>query len=114
MDNNYKLYYKNNKEKILNQQQTISKNLRISQNNYRKYKITNDIWNEMFSNQNFSCAICKTKEFKGKGSKPHIDHCHKTGKIRGLLCTNCNHGIGQFKDNLELLQEAINYLKNNA
>jgi hypothetical protein len=42
-----------------------------------------------------------------------IDHCHKTGKIRGLLCKNCNQGLGQFKDNIDLLLSAAKYLYEN-
>jgi len=55
------------------------------------------------------CAICKIKE-PGKRNF-QIDHCHKTGKIRGLLCINCNTGLGQFKDKIAFLKKAIEYLK---
>lgn len=42
-----------------------------------------------------------------------VDHCHKTNKIRGLLCINCNNGLGAFKDNVFSLNRAIQYLKEN-
>jgi hypothetical protein len=41
-----------------------------------------------------------------------IDHCHETGKVRGLLCDACNTGIGRFSDQVDLLQKAIDYLEN--
>ncbi len=51
------------------------------------------------------CHICQDKE----GNQ--VDHCHRTGKVRGLLCFNCNSGIGHLKDNILLLNKAINYLE---
>lgn len=57
-----------------------------------------------------SCEICGTTEWPGKDKKPHIDHDHKTGRIRGVLCSNCNIGIGYFKDDPDLLASAIDYL----
>ena len=71
---------------------------------------------ELLEKQNNKCAICKlpeiminprTKELKNLA----VDHCHKTGKVRGLLCVRCNHGIGNFKDNEIFLEEALKYLK---
>lgn len=51
------------------------------------------------------CAICGLKV------NLVIDHCHVTRKIRGILCQNCNHGIGKFKDNTDFLNKASEYLK---
>ena len=45
---------------------------------------------------------------------PHVDHCHTTGLVRGILCNNCNTGIGMFRDNPELLRAAIDYLQRNG
>lgn len=55
------------------------------------------------------CSICKKQCSSGK--KLSIDHCHKTNKVRGLLCSNCNLGIGKFYDNPLLLKRAVSYLK---
>lgn len=55
--------------------------------------------------QGYSCAIC------GKQVKLHVDHDHETGEVRGLLCNNCNVGLGFFDDNPMLLIAAIRYLK---
>ena len=61
---------------------------------------------ELKIKQNFKCAICKEQ------TDLAVDHCHNSMKIRGLLCNNCNNGLGRFKDSTELLENAIKYLKN--
>lgn len=72
---------------------------------------------QLLADQGGVCAICKTPiEFtqtKGGGSSQFeavIDHCHTTGKVRGVLCGLCNTGLGRFKDDKERLQRAITYL----
>ena len=82
----------------------------------KKFGITVDKYNNFVSIQNNSCAICnKPKElFEGMGNNFHIDHCHTSGKVRGLLCSNCNTGLGQFKDNIKSLENAIQYLVKNV
>lgn len=75
----------------------------------RKYGITPEIYNELLQKQDKVCAICKqTCTYKPRLS---IDHSHETGKVRGLLCGNCNTGIGKFKDSKELMLNAIKYLE---
>jgi hypothetical protein len=73
----------------------------------RKYGLTPQQFDSMMTLQSGACAICKTKE---KGF-PMIDHCHSTGRVRGLLCMQCNQGIGKLKDSEMLLRAAIKYLK---
>jgi Recombination endonuclease VII len=77
------------------------------------YHITLEVYNEMLKNQNGVCAICKEPPAgKHKCDKVLcVDHDRKTGQVRRLLCHNCNLGIGHFKENIILLQNAINYLK---
>lgn len=77
-----------------------------------KYGITIEDYNKILVKQEERCAICGRHQCNFD-KKLHIDHDHKTGKIRGLLCYNCNHAIGKFFDNTEYLQNAINYLNNN-
>src|SRR6266705_5225327 len=67
---------------------------------------------EELSKENKSCALCGNKEHNGKGW--NIDHCHLTNRFRGLLCSNCNTGLGQFKDSVALLNLAIAYLKGSS
>lgn len=71
-----------------------------------KYGMTREEFKEMSKLQNGKCAICngKMKWYL------HIDHDHITGKIRGLLCMDCNAGLGRFKDNVNFLGSAIKYL----
>jgi hypothetical protein len=64
----------------------------------------------LYTMQEGLCAICEmTTEENGKDFA--VDHCHKTGKVRALLCNNCNTGIGTFADSEELLYKAIEYLR---
>jgi len=60
--------------------------------------------------QGNACAICR-QSFNTV--KPCLDHCHKTGKARSVLCVQCNAGIGMFKDNVLILENAIRYLIDN-
>ncbi len=77
-----------------------------------KFGITVEEYRKMFERQENRCAIC-WKDGKTSTRKLHIDHDHKTGKIRGLLCKNCNHGLGMFKDDMYRLLNAVSYLKKN-
>lgn len=63
----------------------------------------------LLNKQNNLCAICELPEKNGKNLA--IDHCHKTGKLRELLCRNCNTALGFLNDNIEILKKAIKYLK---
>lgn len=66
----------------------------------------------MFIIQDYKCGICNiTLNLNVKCNKnTHIDHCHTTGKVRGLLCSKCNTGIGMFKENIITLKRAIRYI----
>lgn len=74
-----------------------------------KFRLTLEEYFLLVKKQDFKCAICKKTELENK-QQLAIDHNHKNGKIRGLLCTRCNHGIGHFKDDIFLLKQAIVYL----
>ena len=76
----------------------------------RTYGITLEEYNEMLKDQENGCKLCgKTEEEEGR--RLAIDHCHESGKVRGILCSDCNIGLGKFKDNKEVMQKAIDYLK---
>ena len=78
----------------------------------KKYGLTVDEYKSMLASQGGRCAICLTDDPRGKKHNWfHVDHCHKTGKVRGLLCSRCNMGLGSFQDNADLLEEAINYIR---
>ena len=70
------------------------------------YGITPEQHDAMLAEQAGACAICDTP----LGSDPHVDHCHETKEVRGLLCRTCNLGLGHFKDNTARLSRAIAYL----
>ncbi len=72
----------------------------------RNYGITLETYNELLITQNGICCICK-KDNK----KLVIDHDHKTGKVRGLLCSNCNTSLGSLNDSVDNLKQAILYLE---
>jgi hypothetical protein len=74
-----------------------------------KYGITLDDYDKMLSNQNGVCAICCETLIR-LDKKTHVDHDHSTGRVRGLLCQECNLGIGFLKDNYQICEKAGAYL----
>ena len=94
-----KEYRKRNKNKLRNEQ------LRI------KYGISNKIYNKWLKEQKNRCKICGININKLR-RRLVVDHNHKTGENRGLICDSCNKGIGHFRDNPFILIKTINYLKN--
>src|SRR5262249_30876534 len=73
-----------------------------------KYGITLQQYGTLLKGQGGRCAICKKKP---KNGVLYVDHCHRTGRIRGLLCRGCNLGIGHLKDDFRLTRAATAYLK---
>lgn len=80
----------------------------------KKYNLTFDEFIKLRKNQQDLCKICQNKETNPQYSVLAVDHDHKTGKVRGLLCGHCNTGLGKFKDNISILERAISYLKENG
>ena len=77
----------------------------------RAFGITIEQYEEILDRQSGCCAICgKTKADDSLKADLAVDHCHKTGKVRGLLCRHCNVALGKFGDDAEMLKKAINYL----
>ncbi|UCS82780.1 endonuclease VII [Yersinia phage vB_YenP_Rambo] len=74
-----------------------------------KYGITKDDYDRMFQEQLCKCAICSKPQEKCRRALS-VDHCHKTGKVRGLLCDECNRALGYFYDDIKRLKNAITYL----
>ena len=72
------------------------------------YKITLEDYEALFALQNGVCAICKSPPGRRRLS---VDHCHSSGRIRGLLCDTCNPMLGNAHDRIDILQTAIDYLK---
>jgi hypothetical protein len=96
----HKEYYALNKESI---------NKKHRNNHlFRNYGITIEEYEDLKEKQNNKCAICGCTPTRSY----HVDHCHYTGEVRGLLCNNCNAGIGKLQDNVNILEKAIKYLQN--
>lgn len=70
------------------------------------YKLPGEKYLQMLKDQKNTCKICKRE------TDLEVDHCHESLKVRGLLCTQCNVGLGSFFDNPDFLREAVNYLEN--
>jgi hypothetical protein len=75
----------------------------------RKYGLTEEGFQAILDSQDGRCACCGTDSPGGRGTW-HVDHCHETGKIRGLLCSHCNTGAGKFGDNLEGALQHVDYM----
>jgi hypothetical protein len=96
-----KIYYELNKDHIKKR----SRNYIIK----TKYGLSAEDYNRLLKEQEYKCKICGIN--LKDGNRTHIDHNHTTNKLRGILCLNCNVGIGMFKENKNLLKEAIKYLE---
>jgi hypothetical protein len=97
-----KKWYKENPDKL----PTLAESRAYSRN--KNFGISEEDYSKMLVDQDNSCAICKIQI----GWEAAVDHCHATNKVRGLLCRNCNLGLGGFKDNIETIRKAIEYVKN--
>ena len=117
-----KQYKEKNRKKINNNGNISAKNRRLRNPNktrekYKRawlknrYGITLETYNEILKTQNYLCGICNLHESNFKRSLA-VDHCHITGKVRGLLCGNCNKGLGLLKDSPKIIKSCIKYLKN--
>lgn len=104
------------KDKSKYQQEWAKKNPLKAKNIYLKksYNIGIDEYLELLHKQGGVCAVCgklESMELHGKVAALAVDHNHETGKVRGLLCSQCNKGLGGLGDSIELLEKAIAYLK---
>jgi hypothetical protein len=78
----------------------------------RKYGLTQDDYDRMLKQQNGCCSICQRPATSSRHGRLHVDHCHASGQVRGLLCHHCNYGIGVFKDNPKWMRRAAAYVEN--
>jgi hypothetical protein len=105
-------YWMLHREQMLKQQKAYYRKHPENNRNWslqRKFKITLEDYKQINRDQNSRCAICRKPE-KNQGLA--VDHCHKTGLVRGLLCGACNKGLGYFRDNPKTLRKAALYVKN--
>lgn len=83
---------------------------KIRDHDLRAYGITAEQFDAIYAAQGGKCPIC-TREIPRIGKARHLDHCHVTNKIRGILCMLCNFGLGKFKDDVAALRKAADYLE---
>lgn len=104
------------------QQKAVERNRRWRQRNpaehrdrryRRKYQFSLVEWTAMFLSQGSACAICGTG-IPGNRAGWATDHCHRTGKVRGILCHGCNVALGAVKDNPVVLAKLIRYLEHHT
>jgi len=105
-----KISRKKAQEKYMKEHRGTKKYKEICRKHHLKHDsgITPLQYNEILKQQGGGCAICGGVNTNGK--RLAVDHCHKTGKNRGLLCTACNSGLGHFHDDINNLASAIKYL----
>jgi hypothetical protein len=85
--------------------------------NLSRYGITPEEYGTLAHRQDGKCAVCRKPEtatVRGRPRRLSVDHRHSDGKIRGLLCMNCNRGIGNFKDDPRIALMAVGYLRKHA
>ena len=74
------------------------------------YGLSQEEWDRLIALQSNACAVCKTTQPGGRGERWHIDHDHVTGQVRGLLCHQCNVGIGNLRDDPQIMMAAARYV----
>jgi len=100
--------YKKQKDKDYVKQRVKDDPQYHSMRNLRQYGMTLDDYDEMLKKQNGGCAICGREPSK---RRLHVDHCHETGFVRGLLCFRCNFGLSYFGEDEKMLKSAYEYLR---
>jgi hypothetical protein len=82
---------------------------------YKQLGFTPEDYDRVYAEQGGLCALCgstgENQRHSNQTSRLHVDHCHSTGKVRGLLCFLCNSALGKFKDSIPTLLAAVEYLK---
>lgn len=89
---------------------TLCKKCAIMRQQENKYGCPPDVKTSLFDSQDGRCAICNKDAIECPKGVLHIDHCHKSKIIRGLICLRCNHGLGKFMDNGSIILAAADYL----
>lgn len=119
-------YYERNRERILAQQRTPAGKAKRKRHQQayaaknrerlraaarlRTYGLDLAGFDALLVSQEWKCAVCRAEVPGGRGNW-HVDHCHATGRVRGILCAPCNLGLGSFKDDPARLDAAAAYLR---
>src|SRR5438270_165354 len=86
-------------------------NYNVEKHRWFRYGLTPETYEELLASQNYVCAICGTDNWGGPKGTPCVDHDHVTETVRGLLCIKCNSSISYLKESVEILENAIAYLR---
>ncbi len=107
----YQEWRKNNPDAVKKYRQE-NRRKSYQQEVIRKYGVDTGWFDEQIQKQKGACATCSVKfEWGDKQTAPHVDHCHKTSSVRGILCNRCNSVLGLCEDKPELLSKLARYLK---
>jgi hypothetical protein len=108
-------YYENREDQLVKMRAKYQaeKYDRAASARLKRFGLTQEGFDSLLVEQGGGCAICGSTKAGGRGGFA-VDHCHETGRVRGLLCANCNNGLGRFKDDPVRLYAAIDYLKRSA
>jgi len=103
-------YWRSDNQKFRNECKECHKERQLK----NKFGITYLEYHILLKSQGYRCEICRSELESSRYTKFAVDHCHKTGKIRGLLCTSCNTALGLLKDSEHRLHSAIKYLQHHS
>jgi hypothetical protein len=113
----YNEYQRSDKTKIKNNIRNIVTGYHHKRSSYfkdyhfkKKYGISTIEYNQMLVSQNFLCKICKVHHTEAHNGL-YVDHCHKSEKVRGLLCQKCNSAIGMLREDINIINNVLEYLK---
>jgi hypothetical protein len=112
-----KKYRKTNKTKLDDRKKkwTLANKEKIAAYHLKRtYGLSVEDYNSMLKIQKYKCATCGILDKDTQMGKLFVDHCHKTGSIRGLLCSKCNSALGLVNENIEILTNLISYIKEQA
>ena len=110
---NERVAYKrtNNREYMRSYSRSEAGKAALRKHRLKKYGLTPESFKALLVSQSYCCACCGTNKPHGNSNQWNVDHCHTTGKVRGLLCNSCNIGIGCLGDNLQGVRNALHYLE---
>jgi hypothetical protein len=107
-------YYAANRDRIRARERFRNQRLKATVGPYwlkYKYGLTTETLNAMIEAQDNRCLCCRTQFGLFKAHQPYVDHCHKTGRVRGILCNQCNSLLGKANDQPKILRACARYLE---
>lgn len=108
-----KYYYDNRDTKLEYHREWYKQNKKLVKDSYnlKVYKLTSEKYNQILKQQKNRCAVCNIKFSKLSSKLIHIDHNHKTDKVRGLLCHKCNLALGLLCEDIKIIESLLRYME---